>query len=430
MIAVALPSVIGEFNVSVTRAAWLVTAYLVAMASLQPLAGKLGDRFGRRGLMLAGLSLFGLASLGAATSPNLYVLIAFRVLQAATGALVLPNAVALVREVMPEERRARGFGLIGASVGLAAAAGPPIGGLLVDAAGWRAIFYINVPIVALALYMGWRWIPSPQRSDVRRAAFDVPGAILLPAVLASLAAFVMLIAGGGLSASAAIAGGVAVAVAAAVFAWREYRHQDPVFQPRLFTVRSFAASNAGVAFSNMAMYSLLLSVPLLLSSRGSYSNIQVGLVLMALSVAMVFFTPLGGWLADRFGRRIPTAAGLSLLALAALPLALEGDGVALAVLVPSLAAVGVGLGVANPGLQTSAVESVKRGQAGAAAGVYSTSRYFGSIVGSAILAGLIGADRTYAAGIGPVFVLVFAAAAVSAFAALWLKARPDAAISR
>ncbi len=133
MIAVAIPDIARDFGGDAGSATWLVSGYLIAMASLQPLAGKLGDRFGRRPLILGGLAWFAAASLGAALAPSLPVLIAFRLQQAVAGALAFPNALAVVREVLPEERRGAAFGTLGSAIALAAAAGPPLGGALVTA---------------------------------------------------------------------------------------------------------------------------------------------------------------------------------------------------------------------------------------------------------------------------------------------------------
>lgn len=424
MIAVALPDVIDDLDVGISTAAWLVTLYLVAMASLQPLAGSLGDRYGRRRLMLGGLLAFGVASIGAALSPDFAVLLGFRVLQAVSIALVLPNGIAIVRDVVPEERRASGFGVIGAASGLAAASGPPIGGLLVAGAGWQAIFLVNVPVVAIALVMGFKFIPDVPPSNTEKAPFDWVGALLLPVVLMGAAAVIMGLARGA-SLSLVLPAAAVVVVAGLAFLRWEFRHRSPIFQPRLFASRSYAAATTGIAFSNMAMYSLLLAVPLLLTSRGTYGEIEIGFVLLALSIAMLFMTPVGGRLADRLGRRAPTFAGLVMLSLGAFLIATSGEDIDLMVLVIGLAIVGVGVGLSWPGLQTTAVESVGADQTGAASGLYSTSRYFGSIVGSAILAGLISAEAGEASGIGGVFVLAFVAAILAVVASLFLVARPS-----
>ena len=172
MIAVALPSVILEFDADVATAGWLVTAYLIGMASVQPAAGNLGDRLGRRPLILGGVACFGLASLAAAWASSLPALLVFRVLQAVACAIALPNGAGLLREVIPAERRAGRFGLVGAAIAFAAAAGPSLGGFLVGQAGWRAIFLVNIVLVVPAVLIGWRSIPARPAKDTSHG-FDL-----------------------------------------------------------------------------------------------------------------------------------------------------------------------------------------------------------------------------------------------------------------
>ena len=426
MIAVALPDVMDEFDVGIASAGWLVTAYLAAMASLQPVAGKIGDRFGRRRLVLGGLILFGFTSVAAALAPNLWLLLAFRVLQAVAGALIVPNGGALMRDAVPEARRGRSFGLVGAGIALAAGLGPPIGGALVEAADWRAIFAINVVLILPALVLGWRCLPHAE-SRSRESKFDVPGAVLLPLLLVVGALLLMSVGRearvvelvGGLP------GGLTIALVIAVlFAVQELRHPDSVFQPRLFRLRAFAAANVSIGFGNLAMYTLLLTVPLLLARRDGASSLETGTVLAALSASMLVLAPAGGRLTDRLGRRLPTTAGLALSVVGAALIAMEGSEIGLTALVIGLILAGSGLSLATPGLQTTAVESVDREQTGAASGVYSTSRYIGSIVGSAIMAGLLGADNGDTSGVGAVFLVVVVASVVATVASLGLRARP------
>jgi EmrB/QacA subfamily drug resistance transporter len=424
MIAVALPEIMAEFNVGLARAGWLVTAYLIAMASFQPVAGKIGDRAGRRRLFLGGLMGFGLASLAATVAPDLWVLIALRVVQALAGALIVPNGTALVRAEVPTGRRGRSFGLIGAAVALAAAVGPPLGSVLITAAGWRAVFYANLLLVLPALAIGWRWLPE-DRTTVAKSSFDVLGAIMLPVIL-TVTVGLLLFATYDRTSLALVVGVPVVMMIAAVFLWWELTHPDPVLQPRLFRRRAFAAANGGIALGNLAMYTVLLAVPLLLASRSESSTLQAGLVLTALTAAMIIVSPLGGRLIDTFGRRLPTIAGLALLTLGAVPMAVAGAQIRLSPLVVGLAFVGAGIGIAMPGLQSTAVESVSREEAGVAAGIYATSRYLGSIVGSAILAGLAGTGRSDADGLGRVFVIVLIGAASATVVGLGLRARPEA----
>ena len=426
MIAVALPEITGDLGVSVARSSWLVTAYLVALASLLPLAGDLADRFGRRKMILTGLTVFGIASIGAAIAPNFESLLVFRVLQAISGAMVLPAGWAVMREVVPEERRAYTFGLMGSMIGLSAGAGPPLGGVLTEFAGWRGIFYVNIPVVALALMLGWRVLPrtrpvSAEKSGAK-SRFDFAGALLLPAVLSGMDGVLMAIARGAPWSIVGIAI-VAVAAGTVLLALVEARASEPVLQPRLFRIRPFMAAAGGIAFSNMAMYVILLAVPLMLTARGGYSNIEIGFVLMALSIASFLVAPVAGRFADRLGRRAPTVFGLIIATAAAFPLAIEGADISILLLVVSLVLFGVGIGIANPGMQTGAVEAAPPDRTAAASGVFSTSRYFGSIVGSAILAGLIGTDRADASGIDGVFILVLIASAISLVAVMGLASR-------
>jgi len=406
MIAVALPRIIQDFHVSVSTAGWLVTTYLIVMASLQPVAGKLGDRLGRRRLILGGLIYFGIASLGATLATSLPLLFFFRIQQAVAGAIALPNGTALVRDVVPLERRARSFGMIGSATAFAAALGPPIGGVLVQTLGWRSIFFVNVPLVLASVLLGWRAIPVT-RSERGNRAFDVVGACLLSAVLIGLTVLLTL-SKRAESALLPALGALALAGLAVVFIRYELRHPDPVLQPRFFRVRSFAAANGAIALSNLAMYSVLLTVPILLAQRGGWSSARVGAVLVMLSGAMVLCSPLGGRLADRIGRRWPTVIGLALLTLGVLPLALAGSG--------------IGIGLSSAGMQTAAIESVGPREAGVASGVFSTSRYFGSITGSSILAGLLGGAG--GGGFTAVFIMVAGAALLSAVVALALRDHP------
>jgi EmrB/QacA subfamily drug resistance transporter len=416
MIAVALPRLTADLGADGATAAWLVTAYLIIMAALQPVGGKLGDRLGRRRLLLGGIAGFGLASLGAAFTASLPALIALRSLQAVAGALAFPNGVALLRDLIPAERRAGLAGLVGGAVGFAAAAGPALGGLLVSVGGWRAIFFANLALVVPALLIGWRAIPrSTRRSGAQ--PFDLAGAAMLSALLVALAGLLTV---GRHAPHLAWAGGGALALATVLFVRFEVRQPDPALQPRLFRRPVFAAANASVALSNLAMYITLLVLPLALGREAGWSSAHVGLALALMSAGSVVLAPVGGRLADRRGRRLPTVAGMALLALGLLPLALGGTDAAPPLLV-GLALAGAGLGLGSAGLQTSAVESVGAEEAGVAAGVFSTSRYLGSIVASSLLAGMMAPAGP---GVLAVFALALAAAVGAALAALALPARP------
>jgi multidrug resistance protein len=335
MLAVALPDIASGVGGGVAASTWLVTAYVVAMATLGPFAGRLGDRLGRRPVIVAGLFAFAVASAVAGLAPSLGVLIAARLGQAVAGSLVFPNAIALLRDALPEGRRASGFGLMGSAVGAAAAIGPVLGGVLTGAFGWRAIFLVNVPVVAAAVVLTLRALPV---------------------------------------------------VAAAAPAPRGPRGD----WARPLRVPAFAAATGAVGLSNLAMYATLLAVPVVLADRDGWSAADAGLALAMLSVAMIAVAPLGGRLADRRGHRMPAVAGLALLTVASAALAVMGAAPTAPGLAVALLLGGVGLGLSGAAIQTAAMEAVEQRHAGVAAGLFSTGRYAGSIVSAGLLALVLG----------------------------------------
>lgn len=423
MIAVALPRITRAFDSELAVTGWLVTGYLIVMASIQPVAGKLGDRFGRRWFMLGGLLYFAVASLGAATAANLPLLIFFRLQQALAGALALPNGTALVRELVSKERRASRFGMIGAVISLAAAGGPPLGGLLVKLGGWQAIFFVNLVFILPALLLGSRIKFPPRIKSPSPPPFDHWGALSLAVILVGVAW--LNIGGGRLELDVLVWIGAALLALGGLFVHRTLTHPDPVLQIRFFRSPTFVATAGGVCLSNFAMYTTFLSMPVLLPARFGWGEAGVGLALTTLFASNIALAPLGGWLADRWGRRWPTVAGMLCLGLGLLPLALAGGQVALSVLLGGLAVAGVGVGLSSAGLQSSAVESVAAKDAGVASGVFSTSRYLGSIVGSSVLAGMVGTTQDPLRAIGLVFVLVTIAAFAAMALCVMIQDRPE-----
>ena len=433
MIAVALPDLLHHLGAGVSGGGWLVACYLIAIAPVQPITGKLGDRYGRRRLMLIGLAAFGVCSVGAGLAPSLPVLIAMRVLQGLSGALVFPNATGLIRELIPEQRRAKAYGLFGSVIGVSAALGPPIGGGLTSLLGWRSIFFVNVPVTLVAALVLVRVVRSPAAAAPASAAaaqaasrapgrpsFDVAGAVALSLLLGGAAA-VALEGGhlGGRSVVAPVA--VVIAVLFAVFLRRESRHPDPVFDPRLFRNRGFAAAATSVSFGNLALYTTLLATPLLFARTTDWSNGQIGLALAVLSAPTALLAPLGGTLADRLGRRFPATLGQAIAAVGLVPLAIwpsSSPGVVLT----CLAVTGVGGGLTGAAQQAAAVEAVTADKAGVASGIFSTSRYIGGIGGAVVLAGLLN-GRQGAGGFGALFAVTAVAALLAALAGLWLPGR-------
>lgn len=351
MIAVALPTIADDFDISTGRTGILITVYLFAMLIGQPLAGRLGDAFGNRrtvNVALVGVSVF---SAVAAAASSFAVLVVARVAQAAFAAALGPSIQSLLRAITPPERRGQSFGLMGSVLGVGAASGPVIGGVLTQVFGWQAIFLVNIPIAmaALAISVG-----------IGRSAV---GAVEAESVDRSSAG----------------------------------RIANPVF------ITAFSLQ----ALSTLAQYALLLLTPIILDARGWESG-PTGAVLSALTVGMILMGPLGGRLGDRFGRQAPSRYGLTIATAAVVTLLIAGPSVEIILLVGALGVFGLGLGATTPSLMTSALESVPMHRTGAAAGVLSMSRYVGSITTSIAVSLLVASDAS-----GSRVVLTIAAACMA-----------------
>lgn len=415
MIVVALPTMLADLGASLTWGSWIVVSYLVAMAAVQPLGGSLGDRYGRRRMMVLGLVGFAIATVAAALAPTVGALVVARTLQAVTGASAIPNGTALVRAALPLARQGRVLGAIGAGVGLAAAFGPPIGGFVTDALGWRWIFAVNLLVLVPAVAWAGRLPVARPRQGA--APFDLLGSGLVLATLVTLAlaGTIWRVPGVPWWAAPGCAG------VAAIGGWGLRRHvaraPAPVLDLGLFRRPGFLAAGLSILCSNLTMYTVLLAVPVFLTERAGWSARDVGLALAGMSVSMMVFGPIGGTWSDRVGRRLPAVLGTALAGLATLPLvAVSGDW-GWAGFLPPLIAIGIGIGLASAPVQAAALHAAERGAAGQAAGLYSTMRYLGSILGTAAMAAVLGTAPTDGAFRGLFLGLALAAAGAAAAAA-------------
>jgi EmrB/QacA subfamily drug resistance transporter len=427
MIVVALPLIGRDLGADPVTLAWLVTSYLIAMASLQPIAGRLGDRFGRRRFMLGALSYFIVASVGAALAPNLLVLVAFRLQQALAAASVVPNSLALLRQGSADGRAGTYFGISGATTSIGAAIGPLLGALL-SAIDWRLIFLVNLPLAGFALFVAWRSLPAgdPPR---RTAHPDVAGAVAL-GILLSLAAWTLTEAG---ASAALLTGGLlaAVALGAVIFVRYEARHADPALPPFLFTIRGFSNANLTIALSNLALYGTFLAVPVLLAGSGPDATLRAGIAISAQSAAMIVLSPVSGALVDRVGARWPTALGGLLIATGLAILGLSGRASDFGLMLICMPITGAGVALTFPATRIAAIDAVPARFAALASGITSSSRYFGGMIG-AVVAGLALVQANEAAAARLFLILAgsgLAAAAVGSQLPRHASAPADAEVS-
>jgi MFS family permease len=384
MIAVAVPDIAADLGgdpSTVTQA--IVATYLVAAIALQSPGGKLGDRIGQWRAFGFGQVLLAVGALAGFLAPTLWMLSGSRVLMAAGGAIVVPATVALLRTELPDHRSgqlAGMYGVFGSAMSLAAGIGPLIGGELTRWFGWPSIFLANVPvlIVSAALALTATHEPTPRRP----ARFDWTGSVLLAALLVCLVSAVET---SGTTARALFVTGVLLL---APFVVVERRAADPVVAFRLFRNVRFAAGTLVIALLNLVMYALLFELPLVIDHKFGVGAADTGRLLVFLLLAMVLTSLGAGRLSNRFGPRPLGVLGVlmslaSVVMMWALPLNAPSD-----LRVPLLM-LGIGLGLANPAAQAASMTAIDRADSGMAAGVNSTMRYLGGIVGVAILGGVL-----------------------------------------
>ncbi len=389
MIVVALPEILDDFGHSLAWGSWIVISYLVAMAAVQPLGGSLGDRYGRRRMLLVGFTTFLAATVVAALAPSVEILLIARTIQAVAGAMAIPNGTALVRSLVPREQQGRAFGTIGSGIAVAAAAGPPLGGVITDAFGWRWIFLANLLLLVPALFLTSR---LPAESGNRDGAFDLRGALLMTGGLVTLALALTSWRLEGVPVWSAAAFAILAVMAGRTLRQHVRTVSKPILNLDLFRRPGFLPASLTVLLSNLTMYTTLLALPLFLTEREAWRSSQVGLLLAGMSIQMIIFSPIGGRLSDRRGRQFPAVLGTSLIALGALPLLALGNGWAWWMLLAPLVVIGIGIGLSSAAVQTAAIEVVPTSESGQAAGLFSTMRYLGSILGAAVMAAILVGD--------------------------------------
>jgi len=383
MIAVALPAIGETFNVSPgDLTLWLVTSYLLVNIILQSPAGKLGDMVGRRRAFEIGLSLFAIGVLIATLVPFLSAVAVSRVLMAAGGAMLLPNAMALLRTVISEERRPRAFGYFGAMLGASAATGPVVGGFLTEYYGWEAIFLVNLPILLVS------WVLVKSDSSYERQSrenhnsgtkFDFTGMGLLAI---SLGIIVTGMKGDGLWPVAAIVfGGLGLYG----FTKWEKRTPDPLIDLQLFRRIPFVIGGSVVGLHNLGMYALLFQLPFLLKSWYFLDPAAIGQILLTMTIFMVLFSSIGGRMAESLGARTTVLSGLFISLVGMIMLLATSDSNSLWWMSISLAWVGGGIGMVMGPAQAAALSAVPSEQSGVASGVLSTMRYLGGVAGITII---------------------------------------------
>jgi EmrB/QacA subfamily drug resistance transporter len=390
IVNVAFPDIERSFSgASRSDLSWVLNAYNIMFAALLVPAGRLADLVGRRRMFLVGVLGFIVASVMCGVAPSPEWLVAARVLQAAAGAILVPTSLALLLPEFPAERRATAVAIWSATGAVAAALGPSLGGVLVDEAGWRWVFFVNVPIGLAALLPARRMLR--ERREAGAVLPDAVGSVLLVAGVGALALGIVKGPEWGWDSARVIGSLAAAAILIPAVVLRSARHRAPVIELGLFRVRSFAVANGGMFSFSTAFYALLLCNVLFLTQVWGLSILEAGFAVTPGPLMAATFAPLGGGLSDRFGQRVVALPGALLFALGCVLFATGLDGSRDYVgefLVPTMfTGAGVGLSFAAWGSAAVAQLPAERFATGSA--VLSCVRQIGAVLGIAILVAVL-----------------------------------------
>jgi EmrB/QacA subfamily drug resistance transporter len=388
IVNVALPSLQREFHASVSELQWVADAYLLVIASLLLFAGSLGDRFGRRRLLRTGLVLFGAGSLACSLSPSLGLLIVFRMLQACGGCMLNPNSLSIISNTFTDPKeRASAIGFWGGVVGISTAAGPIVGGALIDAIDWRAIFWVNVPVVILTLVLLRFFVPESKSPKPRR--LDPKGQVVAIVVLASLTYGIIEGPDRGWTDWLILACFGVAAVGTAAFIWIEHRQEEPLLQLRFFRSPPFSGAFAIAVLAFVVLAGWLFLNTLYLQEVRGYSPLKAGVAALPATIVIVAVAPFSGRLVGRRGSRLPLCAAGALLATGTALLMLLQPDTAYLFLAVAYLLIGLGFGAVNPPITNTAVSGMPLSQAGVASAVAGTARQLGSVLGVAVLGSVV-----------------------------------------
>ncbi|MEV8372382.1 DHA2 family efflux MFS transporter permease subunit [Kribbella sp. NPDC056861] len=390
IVNIAAPSIRAELGGSEAAMQWMLTGYTLAFAIGLITFGRLGDLVGRRRLFLIGAVGFTVSSAicGLATSPEM--LIGSRIAQGLLGAVMIPQGFAILKAVFPPQEIGKAFSLFGPVMGLSAVAGPIIAGVLISAnwfdAGWRMIFFINVPIGALALFGALRYMPEVKTEGATR--LDTLGVLLVS--LASGLLIYPLVQGRELGWPAwSIAMLVSSVAVFALFGWRERRSGAPVIDPSLFRSRGYVAGLGVITSFFLAMSGFMLVFNLFTQLGLHYSPLKAGVAMVPFSLGIAIGAPLsGGFLAPRLGR-LALQLGIVVMTLAMagvwFTLHLQGDATTIWNLVPATLACGIGAGMVFAPLFDIILASIDDQAAGSASGLLTAMQQYGGAIGVAVI---------------------------------------------
>lgn len=403
IVNVAIPAIRADLHPSAPQMQWVIDIYTLVLASLLMLSGATGDRFGRRRMFQIGLTVFAAGSLLCSVAPDINTLIAARLVQGIGGSMLNPVALSIISQVfVGRVERARALGFWGAVVGISMALGPIVGGVLIEAISWRAVFWINLPICAVAIILTAIYVPESKSATMR----DIDPIGQLLAVLSLFGLVFVLIEGPALGWTDPRIVAIIVGATLAFLAFLRYesRRHDPFIDLRFFRSIPFASATVTAVCVFAAWGAFLFMMSLYLQGERGYSAAHTGLIYLPIAIGALFFSPLSGRMVGRFGARPSLLVSGVLITIASAMLTLLTPTTPVWALLVLFTVYGIGFGMVNAPITNAAVSGMPKDRAGAASAVTSTSRQVGVSIGVALcgsVAGpaleIVGADFTAAA---------------------------------
>ncbi|WP_034157751.1 MFS transporter [Sphingomonas sp. ERG5] len=428
VVNVALPAIGHSFGGNAADLQWTVNAYLLPLSALLLLGGAAGDHFGRRRMLIAGTALFAAASIACALAPSLVVLLAARAVQGIGAAMLMPNSLAILGNAFAGEARGRAIGTWAAAGAIASAAGPPLGGWLVDGLGWRFIFLLNLPVAAGAMFIAWRYVAE---SAEGQQPLDWPGALLATAALGALTwALTLWSSHHEANAMVWIGTGAGLALLA-LFLMTEHRRGERAMMPlSLFGSRAFVGLTALTFLLYGALGGLLMLLPYLLIMGGGYTPLQAGMALLPFSIVIGGASRLMGRTTERIGPRWPLTIGPIVTGLGfALMVGVDPQASYWTSVLPGMVVIALGMAGAVAPLTTAVLSSVDERHTGTASGFNSAIARTGGLIATALTGAVIAQVGAALTSAFQAAALISAALAVAsgaiAFLTLDSKKRPD-----
>jgi DHA2 family methylenomycin A resistance protein-like MFS transporter len=398
IVNVALPHIGSSLGAGVAGLQWVVNAYTLVFAAAILTAGALGDRFGAKRCFILGFVIFTLASLGCALAPNLPALVSARAIQGLGAAILVPCSLALLNHAFRDEHeRTKAIGIWAAGASAALAAGPVVGGGLIASIGWRSIFFVNLPLGAVGIWLTSRY--AEESTQTRGRSLDLAGQFIGIFALADLAA--AMIEGGavGWTHPLILIAFLLFVLAAVAFVFVEIKSPAPMLPLSLFKNRTFTAATLIGLLMNIAFYGLIFMFSLYFQQVKHYTPLATGMAFLPMTVVVLLANLSAGPIATRFGLRAPIVIGQALLAIGCFTLIGIGQSTSYRALGMQLLAMGAGVGLTVPPMTSALLGTVGAKLSGVASGVLNASRQAGSVIGVALFGSFIERHHPFIPGI-------------------------------